>query len=225
MHLDQPRRLRAIEYRGRMRGGRTRPPLVAAIDGSGHQVLVVLKLLKPGTSIGNGHYGGTSLACELISAVIARSLGLSVPDYAFVEISRLFADAMVDREVRILFQSNIGLHFGSTYLEGFPNWDSSYKPPTTALIQELEDVLALDTAIVNGDRKTAKPNLLFRGTRLVMIDHSLALPVHRWSPRQIAASPLFPDAEIRAHCTYDGLSKKALSFSRLFDREVRSEGV
>jgi hypothetical protein len=79
--------LQSVELRERTEGGRTRPWIVVAEDEEGDRRKVVLKLRRPGPPVGDGHYGGTSLACELICSAIARLVGLRVPNYAVVSVS------------------------------------------------------------------------------------------------------------------------------------------
>jgi hypothetical protein len=61
--------------------GKTRPLLVFGLNDSDRTKLV-LKLRHPESPV--GHFGPSSLARELICAVLARRLGLPVPDYAIV---------------------------------------------------------------------------------------------------------------------------------------------
>ena len=74
--LVLPLRLVAVESWKPMKEGRTKPRLIVAIDDHDQTKQVVLKPKLPITSVGDGHYAGTSLACELICAVLARAIGL-----------------------------------------------------------------------------------------------------------------------------------------------------
>src|SRR5690348_3944894 len=64
-----PLELTCFEYRGRMRAGMTQSHKVVARDARGRAVNIVLKLRDPGTP--RGHFGPTSLATELLVAVLA----------------------------------------------------------------------------------------------------------------------------------------------------------
>ncbi len=99
-----------------MVGGNTNPRLIAAVDEDDNELAVVLKLKDPGVPIGESHYEGTSLACELMCSILARALGFNVPDYAVVELSPQFAESVHEAEVRELCRKNIGNNFGSCYL-------------------------------------------------------------------------------------------------------------
>lgn len=213
--LEPPLRLLCFEYRRRLSGGLTRPVLVAAMDEDGREYEVVLKVRQP--DVKEGHYEGTSLACELIAAVLARAAGTPVPDYAVVEIPTELAPAIPDRSVRALFANNIGDNFGSIYEEGLALWDPNREPRSPVLVDGLEDALTFDATVINGDRKRQKPNLLWRGENLLMIDHSLALPVHLWQEEDIDKSPLFPESEVVQHCAFHGLAGKGREFTRATD--------
>src|SRR5689334_16239268 len=78
--VEEPLRLVFFEYRDELPGGLTRPLLVAAMDEAGNEKKVVLKVREP--DVREGHFRGTSLASELICAVLARGLDIPVPDYA-----------------------------------------------------------------------------------------------------------------------------------------------
>lgn len=219
-HLEPPLQLFAFEYRRFMEGGNTKPRLISAIDDSDHTKQVVLKLRLPTTSVGTreGHYAGTSLACELICAILARTIGLKVPDYAIVKVTRDFANSIHDASIRSLFQDNIGLNFGSVYQPSFALWPSKSEKPSLDVIDQLEDILSFDSIVINGDRQISKPNLLYRGNQLLLIDHSLALPVHLWDERTIAMSPLLPEKHIKNHCATQLLMRQGRAFRRVFDK-------
>jgi hypothetical protein len=89
---------------------------MAARDADGQALEIVLKVREPAAR--NGHFGATSLACELICAVLARSLRLSVPDYFIVEVPRSLPQYIPSDSARRLLQNNQGLNFGTQYLEG-----------------------------------------------------------------------------------------------------------
>lgn len=200
-----------------MEGGNTKPRLVVAADEYGQTKQVVLKLRHPTTSVGDGHYAGTSLACELICAVLARAIGLEVPDYAVIEVTQGFADVIRDNSTRNLLLNNIGPNFGSVYHESVALWDPMFRNPSQVVIDQLEDILSFDSIVVNGDRQIDKPNLLHRGDELLLIDHSLALPVHLWSQQMLASSPLFPEEHIKKHCARLCLEKQGRPYRKVLD--------
>jgi hypothetical protein len=117
-----PLNLKCFEYRRRLDGGVTRPLLVAAEDNKGKEYQVVLKLRHP--DVRGGHYEGTSLARELICSMVARAIGLPVPDYAIVELSDALLNpySIGDEKLRRLLGENIGLNFGSVYEESARKW-------------------------------------------------------------------------------------------------------
>lgn len=69
---------------------------------------------------------------------------------------------------------------------------------------------------MNGDRKREKPNLLVRGENLLLIDHSLALPVFLWGADVVdPPSALYPEETVRAHCTFDAVRDQGRAFGRV----------
>ena len=215
-YLLPPLRLDAVEYRPIKMGGNTEPRLVVAEDEFHQKRQVVLKLMRPATPVGDGHYASTSLACELICSALARAIGLKVPDYAIVKITRGFANSIHDNSTRRLFLDNIGLNFGSEYRKSIPLWAPTYKS-SQVVINQLEDILSFDSIVINGDRKRSNPNLLYQNDQLILIDRSLALPVHSCDQSALAELPPVPEEVIEGHCAISNLRRQGCSFRRVFD--------
>lgn len=217
--LVPPLQLTAVEYRKPLEGGKTKPRLVVANDERNQTKQVVLKLRLPTASVGarEGHYAGTSLACELICAALARAIGLNVPDYAIVKITPGLANSIHETSTRNLFLNNIGLNFGTIYHASFALWDPMSDKPSPVVIDQLEDILSFDSIIINGDRQISKPNLLYRGDEFLLIDHSLALPVHFWDQQTFASLPHILRRIIKEHCVSRHLIRRGCSYRRVFD--------
>lgn len=200
-----PLNITCFEYRRRLEGGATRPLLVEAADESGNEYSIVLKPRHP--DVRGGHFEGTSLACELICAILARASGLAVPNYFIVDVPEALPEAVPDEAVRRLLRSNIGPNFGLLYHEGVTTWQPEKATNSTeGLLQSMEDVLTFDATVINGDRKQNKPNVLWDGSQLLLIDHSNAVPVHLWDEETLLSSPLLPENEVRQHCTFGRLT-------------------
>ena len=202
-----PTRMICIEVRTRLAGGLSRPPLVVTQDEHGQYHEMVLKVRHPDNREDN-HFEGTSLACELAVAMLARLLGLRVPDYAIVDVPEALPSAIKNAELRALFERNIGPNFGCIFENGCSTWRTCEVEGT--ILEELAAVLGFDATVVNGDRKRAKTNLLCRGEELILIDHSLALPVFLWSESTRRESPLLPREEVEEHCAYPSLRGQAV---------------
>lgn len=214
--IEPPLRLDVFEIRGRLKGGQSLPVLAEAQDEEGNQRTVVLKLRRPESPW--GHFEGTSLACELIVAMLARHLDLPVPDYAIVRLPDFILPGVPDKDLREVLRRNVGENFGSEYHEGMALWQPDLRPEASDVLSSLEGVLVLDATVINGDRSIEKPNLLMRGSDVLMIDHSLALPVHLWDAETLAASPIFPDQQIERHCAKSALQYRGLRYEELLSR-------
>lgn len=214
MALQAPLRYRCVEFRRVLSSGNSQPLLVVAKEPDGGTTQVVLKVREP--SVPDGHFGATSLASEMICAVLARVAGLTVPDYGVASVSREFAESVPDKDVRRLLLANVGPNFATRYLGGRSTWLPSYSPRGD-LLERLEGVIALDCTLVNGDRTRSKPNLLWDGDDVVLIDHSLALPVHAWSDEELNESPLMPERHVKRHATYVALLNQGQSYQALLD--------
>lgn len=185
------------------------------------EVPVILKVREPDTA--SGHMGPTSLACELACSILARSLGINVPDYFVVTVTRQFVEAIDDPRVRTLLASNLGQNFGSLYHRSHILWNADDRATSDDGLEFLEDIMAFDATVINGDRWRTKPNLLWDGESFLAIDHSLALPMALWSDDLVQESPLFPEDYVRRHVAFRSLQNRARAFLAMLQRWQISE--
>jgi hypothetical protein len=122
--------------------------------------------------------GRKALVAEVVSAGLARSLGLPVPELVLVDVDPGLASGEPDEEVQDLLRASAGLNLGVDFLPGALDYDPTAFPvdPLTA-----GRVLWFDAVIGNMDRSYRNPNLLeWRG--MWLIDHGATLSFHhRWS--------------------------------------------
>jgi hypothetical protein len=219
LSLTQPLQLKTEVYKTIMPGGVTSPLLVDASDATGKMYTVVLKLYNPGIPNGHGHYGKTSLACELICAVIAKALNLSIPEYAIVEVPSNFWQTFRGDKAKDLLKNSPGKNFGTVYKEGSYSWqmdDETLKGSKFLAIYE--NILSFDSAIYNDDRRCDRPNLLVQNSDIFIIDHSLALPAHQWNYNRIEVSSLLDESKIAKHSLFPVLKGKKRIFNKLFKK-------
>ncbi len=190
---------------------------VMARDDNGRPVEVILKLRNPGTPSGDGHFLGTSLACELIFAMLARHLGLSVPDFAIAEVGPIFASSLPDRDAANRLSASLGPNFASVAVRPAPpDWDPACASHSLELRQSIDDVLAFDFSIVNADRRASNPNLLWDGRDHVqLIDHGLAGMAFLWSPEDDESVQLLTERHVQEHSGYPFLYNKGQPFARV----------
>lgn len=215
LKLTPPLQLTATEPHHFMPGGVTSPMFVVATDKSDEPHNVILKFRNPSTPVGHGHYGSTSLACELICSILARALGLPVPDYAIVDVRPRFWEYLKGEKTREIFRKNVGENFGTLYHEGFLLWNQAdYNTKDKSILELCENVLSFDSAVYNPDREQDRPNLLISGQEMLLIDHSLALPAHKWND---GASPILEDSKVQKHCVYPAVRNKRYQYTKIFD--------
>lgn len=182
-----------------MNGGQSKPPSLACPDESGNIFDVVTKLAEPAPS--GISVGPLSLALELIGAIAARHLGLAVPGYAIVEVNREFANS-VPGNMKRLFNNNLGLHFGSAYLQQFIEFQAGTPVSVETDLQLLKDIMAFDAMVLNSDRRKHNPNLLESGDDYILIDHSTILTVH--VPPHV--DDYMTDQQLRDHVLFKNLT-------------------
>ena len=128
--------------------------------------------------------GRSTLVAEVVSAGLARGLGLRVPDLVTVEVDPALAAGEPDQEVQDLLRASAGLNLGVDFLPGALDFDPTAFPVDASTAGQ---VLWFDALVGNVDRSRRNPNLLHwrdraGGGSLWLIDHGATLTFHhRWS--------------------------------------------
>lgn len=141
--------------------------------------------------------GAKVLVAEIVVGMLARALGLPVPELALVRVEPPFGRTEPDPEVQDLLRASHGVNVGLRYLDGAFNFDPSaagelVSPELAARI------VWLDAFVTNPDRTHRNPNLLVWDRRPWLIDHGAALYAHHDWPsvdeaRARGAFPLVRD--------------------------------
>lgn len=167
--IGQVPTLRASSFQRELSSGRTRPCVFWCEDPNGvHSGEFVVKLHS---AVDTGIVG---LVCELVAALLARRLGLSVPDPALIDIGPDLAAAIPNQHVQDHAQRSLGLNYGCKFLRGgYSTWPKNTRIPEY-LVQTALRVFIFDALVDNPDRRPDKPNLLWRSNELILIDHEAA---------------------------------------------------
>ncbi|HET7456695.1 MAG TPA: HipA family kinase, partial [Gemmatimonadaceae bacterium] len=142
--------------------------------------------------------GAKVLVAELIVGLLARRLGLPVPDLAIVDVPSRFGRSEPDPEIQDLLRASHGVNVGMRYLDGAFNFhpsaaDDLVSPELAA------SVVWLDAFVTNPDRTHRNPNLLVWDRSPWLIDHGAALYAqHDWAATDEARTQT-PFAMIRDH--------------------------
>ncbi len=120
--------------------------------------------------------GRKALVAEVVSARLARAIGLRVPDLVTVEVDPILAAANPTRRCRICSGRAAGATSASTSCPG----------PSTSTPAAFDSrsrrsagrVLWFDALVGNVDRSWRNPNMLFWHGRLYLIDHGATLTFH-----------------------------------------------
>ncbi|WP_370096191.1 HipA family kinase [Streptacidiphilus sp. MAP12-20] len=135
--------------------------------------------------------GHKALVAEVIVGVLARRLGLRVPELVLVRFDPAVSAAEPDQEVQDLHRASAGLNLGLDYLPGArdftPGQDGVDLDST-----EAGRVVWLDALVGNVDRTVRNPNLMVWHRRLWLIDHGAALIFHhRWETADEAVGKVY----------------------------------
>lgn len=196
-----------------LREGGSLPALAEADDGFKY----VLKFK------GTGH-GPKALISELIGGVVAKTLGLRVPELVFLQLDEDFGRTEGDEEIQDLLQASRGLNLGLHFLSGAFMFD----PVVTAVDPLLaSQIVWLDAYLTNVDRTTKNTNLLMWNHELWLIDHGATLFFHHswvnWEAHALSSFPL-----IKSHALLQQASKLPAvdaAFRRILTPEVLREIV
>jgi hypothetical protein len=157
--------LQARRYVQPLREGGSLPAIVDTENG-----LFVVKFRGAGQ-------GPKALIAELLVGMLARVLGLPVPDLALVNVAQEFGRAEPDPEIQDILRGSHGINFGIRYLDGAFNFDAHAAADLIA--PELAaDIVWFDGWLTNPDRTHRNPNLLICERRPFLIDHGAAIYVH-----------------------------------------------
>lgn len=178
--MTDPQHLRTVtvmRYILPLREGGSLPALTEADDGFKY----VLKFR------GAGH-GVKMLISELLGGMIAKQLGLNIPELVFANLDVEFGRTEADEEIQDLLKFSEGLNLALHFLSGAIAYDSSIM---------VDDLLAskivwLDCFITNIDRTYKNTNLLWWHKELWVIDNGASFYFHHsWQNFDAAAKTPF----------------------------------
>jgi hypothetical protein len=153
-----------VQYLKPLREGGSLPAIVHASD----DFLYVLKFRGAGQ-------GKKALIAELIGGILAKEIGLKVPELVFMNLDDSFSKTEPDEEIQDLLKFSVGLNLGLHFLSGAITYDPLVSE-TDAL--SASKVVLLDGLISNIDRTVRNANLLIWNRELWLIDHGASLYFH-----------------------------------------------
>ncbi|RJQ46749.1 MAG: hypothetical protein C4538_06145 [Nitrospiraceae bacterium] len=201
--------LNASSYQKRLTTGRTKPCLFICEDDSGEINGEYVVKLKAGME-----HRETGLASELIASQLAMFLDIPTPEPAIINLNPDMTEVIGDAELATKITESAGLNFGSRFITGgFDTWPVGEAIPLS-LKQLACEIFAFDSLIQNPDRKPGKPNVLWKGNELYIIDHEMGfsfvygiLISHR--PWQVTELNF-----LRNHLFYQGLKGQDVNLDR-----------
>jgi hypothetical protein len=125
--------------------------------------------------------GPKALIAELIVGLLARQLGMPVPQLALIEIPPAFGRAEPDPEIQEILSRSHGINVGARYLDGAFNFDS-FAARELIDARFASDLVWFDGYTTNPDRTHRNPNILIWQRSPWLIDHGAAIYAHHsWS--------------------------------------------
>lgn len=142
---------------------------------------------------GAGH-GVKALIAELLGGLIAKQLGLKIPELVFINLDEDFGRTEGDEEIQDLLKASCGLNLGLHYLSGALAYDPFIKIDPL----EASKIVWLDALITNVDRSFRNVNLLMWHQELWLIDNGAAFYFHHaW--KEFEKHALSPFSYIKDH--------------------------
>jgi len=177
-----------IQYVEPLREGGSLPAIVKADD----DILYVMKFRGAGQ-------GKKALIAELIGGLLAKEIGLKMPELVFMNLDDSFSKTEPDEEIQDLLKFSVGLNLGLHFLSGAITYDPLVSIADAASASK---VVLLDSIITNIDRTVKNTNLLNWNKELWLIDHGASLYFHHnWKTWESHLTRTFPN--IKDHVLLD----------------------
>lgn len=211
MHLP---RHQARSYLQPLREGGSLPAVVETDGG-----LFVTKFRGAGQ-------GAKALVAEVVVGLLARALGLPVPDLAAISVAEDFGREQGDPEVQDILDGSRGVNVGLAYLDGAFNFDLLAAGDLVAP-SDAADLVWFDALVTNLDRTARNPNLLVWDRKPWLIDHGAALYAHHAWSRVDEARTRTPFPLIQDHVLLTRADDLAAADVRMAPRVERTllEGI
>lgn len=181
---EEIRTVNVMRYITPLREGGSLPALAEADDG--YKYVVKFR--------GAGH-GTKALISELLGGMIAKRLGLKVPELVLIYLDEAFGRTEGDEEIQDLLKRSKGLNMGLHFLS--PAF--TYDPMSIDIDGRLaSQIVWLDAFITNIDRTVRNTNMLIFNRELWLIDHGASFYFHHsWGDWKSAA--LNPFTYVKDH--------------------------
>lgn len=207
------RTVNVVQYLKPLREGGSLPAIVKADD----DFLYVIKFRGAGQ-------GKKALIAELIGGLLAKEMGLNVPELVFMNLDDSFSKTEPDEEIQDLLKFSIGLNLGLHFLSGAITYD-----PLVPVVDSISasKVVILDSLINNIDRTAKNTNLLNWKNELWLIDHGASLYFHHnWKNWRTHLTRTFPN--IKDHVLLERanhLNEASKQIQQLISKEKVNEIV
>jgi HipA-like protein len=205
------RTVNVMRYIVPLREGGSLPAIAEADDG----FMYVLKFKGAGQ-------GTKALIAELIGGLLAKTLGLKIPEIVFAQLDTAFGRTEPDEEIQDLLKASTGINIALHYLSGAISFD----PAVTIIDEELASkIVWLDSFICNVDRTVRNTNMLIWNKELWLIDHGASLYFHHsWQTFLQQAERPFEQVKDHVLLKYASKLKEtdALFHSILSDEKIDS---
>lgn len=199
--------LNASSFQKQLETGRTKPCLFICDDNETEGEYVV----KLKASLESAE---TGLVAELMASQLAVFLDLPTPEPAIIRVDPAIAEVINDSELANKLKKSAGLNFGSKLVTGgFKTWPVGEAVPM--FLKSLAcEIFAFDAFIQNPDRRAQKPNILWKGEELLIIDHEMAFsfvydicpPKNPWQVTDLDF--------LRKHLFYHNLKNQPINLDR-----------
>ncbi|MBF6610755.1 MAG: aminotransferase class I and II [Chryseobacterium sp.] len=166
---------------------------------------------------GAGH-GVKMLISELLGGVIAKALGLQIPELVFIHLDVDFGRTEADEEIQDLLKFSEGMNLGLHYLSGALAYEPGMK--TDPLLAS--KIVWLDAFITNIDRTFKNTNLLLWNRELWLIDHGASFYFHH-SWQNFDAATKTPFKYVKDHVLLNQATQ--LEEADAFARSVLNEDL
>jgi hypothetical protein len=135
--------------------------------------------------------GAGALLAEVVCGLLARALGLPMPELVVLRLPPRFGLSDGDPEIHDLLVASAGDNLGMAFLPHALGYDPAARMPVDPLLAAR--IVAFDVWVSNVDRTFRNPNLVWSQGALWLIDHGAALYwQHGWDGGLTGAAARLP---------------------------------
>lgn len=196
-------------FERKMKGGRNNPWLLTVKTESVDALYVAKFFVEQDINQQN------VLIREIYANILAKELGLNVPDFALITVDNHFKNTLTDELLQQLERKHTQYAFGTKFIDHKYTFSPALHTRELAGY-DVASIFAFDALVLNTDRRKGKPNILLDGHNqyfLIDHEHTFSLTMENLNSRHRIAAYNF-----KQHIFHKVLRNKPMAITRNLTR-------